>query len=68
MIMGTVTEVAMFYFSEQQSLAIGIISGQIVQLPLVLVIMPVRYHTMHRKKKRSEAIILMPSRRHDELQ
>ncbi|MGI4849385.1 MAG: hypothetical protein ACRYGK_14790 [Janthinobacterium lividum] len=34
----------------QQPLAIAILSGLLVQLPLVLVIMPVLYSVMHRKK------------------
>jgi hypothetical protein len=33
----------------QQPLAIAIISGLIVQLPLVLLAMPVLFHLMHRK-------------------
>jgi len=56
MIIGIVTEVAIFYFSEHQDLAhsmghsegqpplaIAIISGLIVQLPLVLCVMPVLF-------------------------
>ena len=48
MIIGIVTEVAIFYFSEyqdlademEQPLAVAIISGLAVQLPLVLIVMP----------------------------